>query len=119
MLMMESLIDVIDNSGVKKVKIIKVYNYGDFIGRIFIASVYLVKPRRKIKKGDLIKGLILRLSSITFNMTGYLLKSFSNGSILLKKTENIPYGNRIKTVIYLNIRKNNFNKILILSRYVC
>jgi large subunit ribosomal protein L14 len=121
MLFMESVVNISDNSGIKKVKIIKGINRGKSYlgpGRLAIGSVQKVKPRRKIKKGDLVRVIIFRTKVDFIRLSGVRAYFGSHSAVLLKKTEDIPYGNRVKTMGSIELRKAGFLKILSMSKLV-
>ena len=118
---MESVLNVADNSGVRRLKMIKALGYGKSYasaGRLIIASVADVKSKRKIKKGDLVRAVVFRVKYEKKRSLGLVFSSSSNSVVLLKKTENVPYGNRVRTVGSIQLRKFNLSKILSLSKFV-
>jgi large subunit ribosomal protein L14 len=118
---MESVINIADNSGIKKVKMIKSVGQGKLwagSSRMLVASVVATKPRRKIKKGDLVKVIVFRTKVDFRRLVGVNVKSGSNSGVLLKKADLVPYGNRVKTVGSINLRRFGFSRVLSLSKFV-
>jgi len=108
-----------DNTGVQKVKCIKVYKKDDIVpGSIILVSVKKVLPWRKIKKGQLYKAVVVRLKKSYLRFLNFNIKYYINAVILLKKNELIPLGTRIHGSVYFEIRLCGFMKIVTLSTFL-
>jgi large subunit ribosomal protein L14 len=121
MLTQESKIGVVDKSGAITAKIIKVFNKKKNIGfssNIVKVSIQRVFSNRKIIKGQLFRALLIKTRSISFRRFGHIAKGKSNGLILLKKMEDIPYSRRLKGVVFLELRQVGFSKLLSVSDFV-
>jgi large subunit ribosomal protein L14 len=119
MVFMETKIGVADNSGVKVVKCISKSPYKGFsVGHTFMASIFDVKARRRAKKGQVWRCLLIRVRKVKGRLVGVYLSSYSNSAILLKKEDNVPYANRLRSSAFLELRKHGFSKVLSMTRSV-
>lgn len=115
-----SYLKIVDNSGGKLLKIIRILNkdtYGK-IGDFVLGSIRLLRNRNrstsKVQKGDLVYGIVIKTRKSFFRKNGSSLKFFTNSVILLNK-QNLPLGTRIFSVLPKEIRIKKFIKILSLS----
>lgn len=115
-------LNVVDNSGAKEISCIHII--GGYrkryarIGDLIMASVKSIrfKEDMKIKKGDVVKAIIVRtktMSSLKTNVTSFV-KYFDNSAVLLSK-QNKLVGTRIFGGIHKHFRFTRFSKILALS----
>nr|YP_006280836.1 ribosomal protein L14 [Cyanophora paradoxa]ADW79190.1 ribosomal protein L14 [Cyanophora paradoxa] len=88
---------ILDNSGVKIVKCIKLLKSKSksTIGDKIIISTKKVKSQSKIKKGEVLSAIIYRLKKKRIKFNGISIKHRSNGALLLNK-KNVAAGNRIR-----------------------
>jgi large subunit ribosomal protein L14 len=116
MIFSKSILKVIDNTGVKYVKCIKVIQsksiggkkkYGS-IGDILLISVKITKPVEKIKKGEMFKAILVRLNKKIIRKYGFL-RFFENSVVLVNKKME-PLGNRIFGPIGREALESNFVK---------
>lgn len=118
---MQTLLEVADNSGAKKVMCIKVLGGSGKmtanIGDIIVVSVKEALPRTKVKKGDVYKGVIIRTKSGLHRFDGSRLQFDQNAIVLLNK-QGEPMGTRVLGVVPRELRKKNFTKILSLAEEV-
>lgn len=110
---------VIDNSGATLAKCIEIYKtskyYGAFIGKTVLVSLKSVVPNRKIKKGDLVKAVVVRSKKSLFRVGGHSLKLSDNAIILLHNNSLLPRAKRCKTPLVEEIRFSFINGLKILS----
>jgi large subunit ribosomal protein L14 len=117
MVQVETLFSIIDNSGVRKVKCIKVLGRkvarpGDMV----VVSVKRVSPNKKITKGAIFYAVLVNTSKPFYRSTGFFLKSLGNHGVLLKSSiDASPYANRVSGVVYNEVRLNGFSKIASLT----
>ena len=123
MLSSSAFVKIIDNSGGKILKIIRVIHKGGYgkkaqIGDVILGSVQLLRNRNrlfsKVKKGDLVYGVVIKTRKNLQRKNGYFLKFFSNSVILITK-QNMPLGTRIFSILPREIRLKKFAKILSLG----
>ena len=115
----ESKLTVGDNSGAKVVKCIKVLKSSRTRGgkplSIAVVSVRKVKKSKKLTKGTICKGILIRLRKNIQRDTGNSIK-FSSNSLILIDSKNLPLGSRIFGPIFKEIRFNDYPKILSLAK---
>lgn len=107
MIQMESVLDIADNTGVRKVLCIKVLGgskrrYAG-IGDIIIVSVQSTAPNSKIKKGSVVRAVIVRTRFGVRRTDGSLLKFDSNAAVLINQNGE-PIGTRIFGAVARELR---------------
>lgn len=99
-------LSVIDNSGVKKLKNIIVYDrHSGGVGDLGIGSLFSVKPRRKLKKGNLTRFLLIQSRKQVCRPIGSYVRSLAFRAILIKRTEFEPIANRLNGFFFIDLRK--------------
>src|SRR5690348_999571 len=116
MIQRETILNVADNSGAKLVKCIKVFktSFG-FSGCLCIVAVKKSLLKKRVRKGMVCRGLIVRTKAISKQLGGYNVRFSINSVVILKKTENIPLGTRVIGSISYKVREFGFIKIVSLS----
>lgn len=121
MIQAHSNLKVIDNSGAKIVQCIKVLRGSKrkvaSIGDIIIVAVKDAIPRGKVKKGEVLKGLIVRTKKEVSRKDGATLR-FDNNAIVLLNNQEIPIGTRIFGPVSNELRKKQFTKVISLATTV-
>lgn len=118
MIQVQSTLDVADNSGAKRVACIKVLGgskrrYAS-VGDIIVVSVKEALPHSKVKKGDVMKAVIVRTAKEVGRPDGSFIKFDNNSAVLLNK-QNEPVGTRIFGPVARELRLKNFMKIVSLA----
>ena len=118
MIQVESTLQVADNSGAKKVACIKVLGgshrrYAS-VGDIIVVSVKEAMPHSKVKKGDVMKAVIVRTAKEVRRMDGSYIKFDGNAAVLLSN-QGEPVGTRIFGPVARELRAKNFMKIISLA----
>ena len=118
MIQMESVLDVADNSGAKRVKCIKVLGgskrkYAG-IGDIIAVSVKDAAPNGKVKKGQIARAVIVRTKKEVRRPDGSYIRFDTNSAVLINK-ENEPVGSRIFGPVARELRAKQFMKIVSLA----
>ena len=118
MIQVESTLQVADNSGAKKVACIKVLGgshrrYAS-VGDIIVFSFKEAMPHSKVKKGDVIKAVIVRTAKEVRRMDGSYIKFDGNAAVLLSN-QGEPVGTRIFGPVARELRAQNFMKIISLA----
>lgn len=120
MIQMQSILDVIDNSGAKEVMCIKVLGGSKHmiakLGDVIVVSIKKAIPNSKIKPGDVSRALIVRTKSGVRRDDGSIVKFDSNSVVLLNK-QNEPLGTRVNGAVVRELRKS-FGKIVSMAHEV-
>jgi large subunit ribosomal protein L14 len=118
MIQQESRLLVADNSGAKEVLVIKVLGgtrrrYAN-IGDIVTVTVKKAQPAGVVKKGDVVKAVIVRTKQGLRRKDGSLIKFDENAAVIIKEDLN-PRGTRIFGPVARELRDKNFMKIVSLA----
>lgn len=114
MIQEETELDVADNSGAKRVKCFRVLGGSKrryaAIGDIIICSVKEAEPHAAIKKGEVVRAVIVRTRNYIRRADGSLLRFYDNSCVLIDDKNN-PRGTRIFGPIAREVRDVGFVKI--------
>ena len=118
MIQTESRLDVADNSGARQVMCIKVLGgsrrrYAS-IGDIIVVSVKEAVPNSKVKKGDVMKAVIVRTKKEVNRKDGTYIRFDTNSAVLIN-AQNEPVGTRIFGPVARELRAKSFMKIISLA----
>jgi large subunit ribosomal protein L14 len=118
MIQSESVLDVADNSGARRVLCIKVLGgsrrkYAS-IGDVIVVSVKEASPNAKVKKGDVMKAVIVRTTKEIGRADGSYIKFDTNSAVLIDNQRE-PVGTRIFGPVARELRAKRFMKILSLA----
>lgn len=118
MIQMQTMLSVADNSGAKKLCCIKVpggskRKYAG-IGDIIICSVKEALPNSKVKKGDVVRAVIVRTAKEIRRDDGSYIR-FDNNSAVVVSAGNDPIGTRIFGPVARELRARQFMKIVSLA----
>lgn len=118
MIQTQTRLDVADNSGARSVMCIKVLGgsrrrYAS-IGDIIVVSVKDAVPNSKVKKGDVMKAVIVRTKKEVNRKDGTYIR-FDNNSAVLINNQNEPVGTRIFGPVARELRAKSFMKIISLA----
>lgn len=123
MIQMQTQLRVVDNSGGKYIRCIRVLKKGAFsrrarLGDLIVASVQLLRDKNrflsKVKKGDVVYAVIVKTKMSFLRQTGYSFKSDTNAVVLLTKQLK-PIGTRVFGAIPLEFRSTQYAKLLSIS----
>lgn len=118
MIQMQSILDIADNSGARRVMCIKVLGGSRrryaHIGDIIKVSVKEAIPRGKVKKGDVYNAVVVRTRKGVRRPDGSIIRFDGNAAVLLNNT-NQPIGTRIFGPVTRELRTENFMKIISLA----
>ena len=121
MIQMETVLDVADNSGAKRVACIKVlggsHRQTAGIGDIIVVSIKEAIPRGRVKKGDVHKAVIVRQRFALHREDGSLIRFDKNATVLINKDKE-PIGTRIFGPVTRELRNLGFMKIISLAEEV-
>lgn len=121
MVQQESRLKVADNTGAKELLCIRCVGgshrrYAN-IGDIIVASVKSAIPGGIVKKGDVVKAVVVRTKKGVRRQDGSYLKFDENAAVIIKEDGN-PRGTRIFGPVARELRDNNYTKILSLASEV-
>ena len=118
MIQQESFLKVADNTGAKEIKCIRVLGgssrkYGN-IGDVIVASVRKATPGGTVKKGEVVKAVIVRSAKGVRRADGTYVRFDDNAAVLIKDDKN-PRGTRIFGPVARELRDSGFMKICSLA----
>ena len=118
MIQPQTRLKVADNSGAKEIMCIRVLG-GSFrrdgsIGDIIVASVKSATPGGTVKKGDVVKAVIVRMRKNKRRPDGSYIKFDDNAAVIIKDDKN-PRGTRIFGPVARELREKDYLKILSLA----
>ena len=118
MVQMESYLKVADNTGAKEIHCIRVLGgsrrkYGN-IGDVIVASVRKAAPGGTVKKGDVVKAVIVRTKRGVRREDGTYVRFDENAAVIIKEDRN-PKGTRIFGPVARELREKDYMKILSLA----
>ena len=118
MIQQESRLNIADNSGAKEILTIKVLGgtrrrYAN-IGDIIVATVKSATPGGTVKKGDVVKAVIVRTKSGLRRADGSYIKFDDNAAVIIKE-DKTPKGTRIFGPVARELREKDFMKIISLA----
>lgn len=95
MICINSQLKVSDNSGARVVKCIRVYNKKKFgtVGDLLLISIIRYNPKKKLKKGELHKAILIRTCAIVHDNNSYL--KFNDNAVVLLNKKQLPIGTRL------------------------
>ena len=118
MIQQESFLKVADNTGAKEIKCIRVLGgskrkYGN-IGDVIVASVRKAQPGGQVKKGDVVRAVIVRSAKGVRRADGTYVRFDENAAVIIREDKN-PRGTRIFGPVARELRDKDFMKILSLA----
>ena len=118
MIQEESYLRVADNTGAKEIKCIRVLGgskrkFGN-IGDVIVASVRKAAPGGTVKKGDVVKAVIVRSKRGVRRADGSYVRFDDNAAVIIKEDKN-PRGTRIFGPVARELRDKDYMKILSLA----
>jgi len=118
MIQVETILDVADNSGARKVRCVRVLGgtrrrYAS-IGDEIVVSVREAIPNAKVKKGDVMRAVIVRTAKEIGRPDGSYIR-FDNNSAVLLDSQREPVGTRIFGPVARELRAKRFMKIISLA----
>ena len=118
MIQQETRLNVADNSGAKELLVIKVlggtrHRFAN-IGDIIVATVKSATPGGQVKKGDVVKCVIVRTKQGLRRKDGSYIKFDDNAAVIIKE-DKTPKGTRIFGPVARELRDKDFMKIISLA----
>jgi large subunit ribosomal protein L14 len=121
MISFHTYLTVADNSGARTVQCIGIPGNTKkktaTIGDTIIVVIKKCKPNKKVKKGEVMRGIIIRVKKKLLRLDGTTLEMNEN-SIILLGTNNQPIGTRIFGPIPYELRQEKYNKIISLASFI-
>lgn len=122
MIQMRSILDVADNTGAREVRAIRVLGGGNrryaYVGDVVVGSVFKAVPGADLKKGTVVRGVIVRTRNAVRREDGSSVRFDRNAIVLLEPDNQNPKGTRIFGAIARELRAKNFMKIISLAAEV-
>lgn len=118
MIQQQSILNVADNTGAKKIMCIRVlggsYRRYANIGDIIVASVKDATPGGVVKKGDVVKAVVVRSHKGLRRQDGSYIRFDENAAVVIKEDKS-PRGTRIFGPVARELREKDFMKIISLA----
>ena len=123
MIQMETVLDIADNTGAKKAKMIRVLGKSNSrfaeLGDIIVAHVRVATAGSDVKKGDVVRGVIVRQRKKHRRADGSWIRFDRNAIVILADVESKnPKGTRIFGAVARELRQRQFTKIVSLASEV-
>ncbi|ENZ83014.1 MULTISPECIES: 50S ribosomal protein L14 [Caulobacter] len=118
MIQMQTNLDVADNSGARRVMCIKVLGgagrrYAS-VGDVIVVSVKEAIPRGRVKKGDVLRAVVVRVNQNLKRKDGSVIRFDKNAAVIVNK-QSEPVGTRIFGPVPRELRAKNHMKIISLA----
>ena len=118
MVQQQTILKVADNTGAKEIMCIRClggsYRKYARVGDVIVASVKSAAPGGMVKKGDVVKAVVVRTKKPTRRADGSYIKFDENAAVIIKE-DGTPKGTRIFGPIARELREKNYMKILSLA----
>ena len=118
MMQVETKLNVADNSGARKIQCIKVLGgsrrkYAS-VGDVILVTIKEAIPRGRVKKGEIVKAVVVRTAKDIRRPDGSAIRFDSNAAVLIS-TQGEPIGTRIFGPVTRELRAKNYMKIISLA----
>ncbi len=118
MIQMRTMLSVADNSGAKKVSCIRVIGASNkrfaSVGDVIVVNVKEAIPESRVKKGDVVRAVVVRTVKPLRRPDGSYIK-FDDNSVVIINKDNDPIGTRIFGPVARELRAKRFLKIISLA----
>ncbi len=119
MIQNESRLRVADNTGAKEILVIRVLKgsnakYGT-VGDVVVGSVKQANPGGSVKKGEVVRAVVVRVAKEYSRPDGSTIKFDDNAAVILMQNQNNPRGTRIFGPVARELRDHDFMKIVSLA----
>ena len=119
MIQEEAKLTVADNSGGKMIKVIRILGSTKrryaYIGDIVVAAVKVAEPRATVKKGEIVRAVIVRVRKEQKRPDGTAIRFDDNAAVIVGKESKEPVGTRVFGPIARELRTKGFQKIVSLA----
>ncbi len=123
MIQLRTVLQVADNSGAKKIRVIMVYGgskrrFG-YVGDTIVASVVEADAQGTVKKGEKVRAVIVRTTKEKRRADGEYIRFDDNAAVIIQGRDNPePVGTRVFGPIAREVKDNGFSKIASLAKEV-
>ena len=120
MVQLRTVLTVADNSGAKKLRVIQVYGgskrrFG-YVGDLVNASVIVAEPNSQIRRGEIVRAVIVRTKKEFRRPTGEYVRFDDNAAVIVESRHNPnPVGTRVFGPIAREVKQRGYNKIASLA----
>ena len=118
MVQQQSILKVADNTGAKEIMVIRClggsYRRYAEVGDVIVASVKTATPGGVVKKGEVVKAVVVRTKKPTRRADGSYIRFDENAAVIIKE-DKTPRGTRIFGPVARELRDTNFMKIISLA----
>ncbi len=118
MIQMQTRLKVADNSGAKEIMFIRALGGGvgkiAYTGDVFVGTVKAAEPNAKIKKGEVVRAVIVRTRKEVRRKDGSYIRFSDNAAVIINK-DNEPVGTRVFGPVSRELREKRFMKIVSLA----
>ena len=118
----ETKLVVADNSGAKLLEVVGLLGGNKrryaYVGDIIVASVKVAEPRATVKKGDVVRAVIVRVRKEHKRADGSAIRFDDNAAVIVTKDGKDPVGTRVFGPIAREVRAREFQKIVSLAEEV-
>jgi large subunit ribosomal protein L14 len=119
MIQQESRLKVADNTGAKEILCIRVLGGSSrryaSVGDVIVATVKQATPQGSVKKGDIVRAVVVRTAKEYGRRDGSLIKFDENAAVILETASRNPRGTRIFGPVARELREKGFMKIVSLA----
>ncbi|RKY30254.1 MAG: 50S ribosomal protein L14 [Candidatus Omnitrophota bacterium] len=120
MIQEQSILDIADNSGAKRIRCFRVLGGSGRryarIGDVVVASVRTAEPRKQIKKGDIVRAVIVRQRKPYRRKDGSYIRFDDNAAVIVEKKQ--PKGTRIFGPIPRELKDKGYQAIVSMAQDV-
>lgn len=118
MIQTQTILNIADNSGAKKIMCIQVLGKANAaIGDVIIGVVKDASPNMPIKKSDIVRAVVVRMRKTLKRKTGMCIRFDDNAAVIINK-DGLPRGTRIFGPVARELRDREFTKIVSLAAEV-
>src|SRR5690606_38410418 len=120
MIQLRSTLDVADNSGAKKLRVIQVYGgskrrFG-YVGDMVSASVVEAQPQGQLKRGEIVRAVIVRTKKEKRRPNGEYVRFDNNAAVVVQSRNNLdPIGTRVFGPIAREVKDQGYNRVASLA----
>jgi large subunit ribosomal protein L14 len=118
MIQMQTKLRIADNSGAKEIMFIRALGGGvgkvARIGDVFVGTVKIAEPNSKIRKGDVVRAVIIRTKKEVRRRDGSYIRFSDNAAVLIDR-QGEPIGTRVFGPVARELREKKFMKIISLA----